>query len=114
VHTTLRTTPTQLVFARDATLIISFQANWNYIKECKQKLILQNNKQENASRKPHAYGIDDQALIILDPNRKHGSPQQAGSYTATQANKNNAVKLSKNGPNGALIETWNIRNLIPV
>ena len=51
VHTTLRATPTQLVFGRDAMLNISFQADWNYIKERKQKRILQNNKQENAKKK---------------------------------------------------------------
>jgi transposase InsO family protein len=33
VHTTTRATPTQLVFGRDALLNVSFQADWNYIKE---------------------------------------------------------------------------------
>ena len=53
-------------------------------------------------------------MIILDPNRKHGTEQQAGPYTVTQVNNNGTVKISKAGPNGAVIETWNIRNLIPV
>ena len=47
VHTTTRATPTQLVFGRDALLNISFVADWQYIKERKQNLILQNNQREN-------------------------------------------------------------------
>ena len=43
VHTTMRATPTQLVFGHDALLNILFKADWQYIKERKQKLILQNN-----------------------------------------------------------------------
>jgi hypothetical protein len=84
------------------------------MKDRKQKVLLQNNRRENATRKPHAYGVGDQVLIILDPNRKHGSDQQAGPYTVTQVNNNNTVKISKTGPNGSIFETWNIRNLIPV
>jgi len=37
VHTTTRATPTQLVFRRDAMLNMNFEANWQYIKEQKQK-----------------------------------------------------------------------------
>jgi len=48
VHTTARATPTQLVFGRNAMLNASFQADWQFIKERKQRLIIQNNKHENA------------------------------------------------------------------
>jgi len=44
VHATSRATPTQLVFGRDAMLNASFQADWQFIKERKQRLILQNNE----------------------------------------------------------------------
>ena len=52
-------------------------------------------------------------MIILDPNRKHGEEQQAGPHTVTQVNNNGTVKLSKAGPHGAVIETWNIQNIYP-
>ena len=45
-HTTLRATPTQLVFGRDAILNIRHKADWNYIKNQKQKLINKNNERE--------------------------------------------------------------------
>jgi len=41
VYTTACATPTQLAFGRDAMLNASFQADWQFIKERKQKLILQ-------------------------------------------------------------------------
>jgi hypothetical protein len=43
VHTTLRAKPTQVVLGRDAILNVSFEADWQYIKEHKQRLIVQNN-----------------------------------------------------------------------
>lgn len=59
VHTTLNATPTQLVFRRDAFLPVAFEADWNYIAERKQRLIVQNNKRENAKRRPHTYSVND-------------------------------------------------------
>ena len=114
VHTTLLATPTQLVFGRDALLNISFQADWEYIKERKQKLIRQNNHRENATRKPYTYGVGDRVMIMQDPNRKHGSDRFIGPFTVTQVNNNGTVKLSKNADTGGAVhETWNIRNLEP-
>jgi len=49
VHTTARAMPTQLVFSCGAMLSASFQADWQFIKERKQRLIIQNNKRENAA-----------------------------------------------------------------
>ena len=46
VHTTMCTTPTQLVFNRDALLNISFEDNWQHIKNRKQKLIRQNHQRD--------------------------------------------------------------------
>ena len=46
VHTTTRATPSQLVFGRDKLLNVNFVADWQCIKDRKQRLILQNNKRE--------------------------------------------------------------------
>ena len=114
VHTTLRATPTQLVFGRDAMLNVSFQADWEYIKDRKQKLILQNNRRENLTRLPHTYSVGDKVMVIEDPNRKHGSPQNSGPYTVTKVNDNGTVQLRKVADNGgAVTQPWNIRNLFP-
>ena len=52
-HTTLQASPAQLVFGRDAILNVRHEANWNYIRERKQKLINQKNSRENESRFRH-------------------------------------------------------------
>ena len=113
VHTTNRATPMQLVFGRDALLNVSFEADWQYIKERKQRRILQNNKQENRTRAEHIYKPDDKVMVRLDPSRKHGEAQFQGPYTVVQAYDNGTVKLRKDTDGGAVYTTWNIRNLDP-
>jgi hypothetical protein len=48
LHTTLKATPMQLAFGRDAVLNTKFKADWKYIRDRDQKLIEQNNTRENA------------------------------------------------------------------
>ena len=43
IHSTNRATPAQLVFGCDAILNVRHEANWAYIKECKDKISLKNN-----------------------------------------------------------------------
>ena len=113
VHTTTRATPCQLVYGRDALLNVSFEADWQYIKQRKQKLIVQNNKKENAKRVPHTYRINDKVMIRMDPQRKHGSDKYSGPHTLTAIKDNGTVTLRKDANGGAVYETWNIRNLEP-
>ena len=47
VHTTMQATPMQLVFGRDAIMNLTFDANWQLIKQQKQNLIHKNNANEN-------------------------------------------------------------------
>ncbi len=101
------------MFGRDALLNVSFEADWQYIKERKQKLIIQNNNKENAKRRPHTYNVGDRVMIRLDPNRKHGEDKYAGPHTLTSVNDNGTVTLRKDTLGGAVYETWNIRNIEP-
>ena len=113
VHTTTRATPTQLVFGRDALLNISFEADWQYIKERKQHRILQNNKRENATRRNHTYSPGDEVMVRADPHRKLEGARFVGPYTVTQVYDNGTVQLSKATNGGAVLQTWNIRNVKP-
>jgi len=70
VHATSRATPTQLVFGRDAMLNASFQADWQFGKEHKPWLILQNNKRENAKRTPHAHDVGDVVVVKAGAKRE--------------------------------------------
>ena len=114
VHTTTRATPTQLVFGCDAILNVSFEADWQYIKERKQTLIQQNNRRENKNRIPHQYAVGDRVMIKEARSRKHGSDRYSGPHTVTAVYDNGTVQLSKVANNGgAVYQTWNIRNIHP-
>ena len=113
VHTTLRATPSQLVFGRDALLNIIFQADWETIRRRKQRMINLNNARENVKRCDYTYTVGQQVYVRLDPNRKHGEDFFKGPYTVTQVNDNGTVKLTKATTNGAVSQTWNIRNIEP-
>ena len=114
VHTTSRATPSQLVFGRDAVLNVSFEADWQFIKARKQKLIKQNNQRENATRIPHDYNVGDKVVVEQDPNRKHGETRYKGPYEITHVFDNGTVRLTQDTPKGGVVsQTWNIRELVP-
>ena len=113
VHTTLRATPSQLVFGRDALLNVAFQADWEAIRQRKQRLINLNNKRENVKRREYTYTVGQQVDVRLDPNRKHGEDFFQGPYTVSRVYDNGTVKLTKATTNGAVSQTWNVRNIEP-
>ena len=69
-HTTLQATPGQLVYGRDMIFNIKHVANWQAIKERKQKLINKNNERENKKRIKHTYQVDEKVLLIRHDARK--------------------------------------------
>ena len=95
-------------------LNVNFEANWQYIKERKQKLIRQNNKRENKTRIPHNYSVGDKVLVKQDPNRKYDGDRYRGPYTITNIYDNGTVRLTQGTNNGGVVsQTWNIRQLTP-
>ena len=114
LHTTTRATPAQLVFQRDAIHNVRFEADWKYIKDRKQKLIIQNNRRENMKRVEHAYSVGDKVVVEQDPNRKHGTDRYRGPYTITRVYDNGTVRLrQRTQRGGAVFQTWNIRKVFP-
>ena len=103
-HTTTQATPAQLVFGRDAILNTKFEANWNYIRERKQKIIRENNKRENAKRIAHHYKVDDKILVRNDDLSKYGNDPWEGPYKVVTIYDNGTVCIKK----GAIYETLNI------
>ena len=57
--------------------------------------------------------VGQQVDMRLDPNRKHGEDFFKGPHTVTKVNDNGTVKLTKATNNGAVSQTWNIRNIEP-
>ena len=103
-HTTLRSTPGQLVFGRDMIFNIKHEANWEFICERKQQIIAKNNDAENARRIPHTYQIGDRVLIKRGTENKYEAPYE-GPYTIKKVYDNGTVKNVE--------DTYNIRHLTP-
>ena len=62
-HTTLQSTPGQLVFGRDMIFNILHIADWEYIKQRKQQMIHKNNQRENSNHIEHTYKVGDKGLV---------------------------------------------------
>lgn len=107
-HTTLQASPMQLVFGRDAILNLKFTANWQLIKEKKQKLIHKNNQNENAKRIPYHYKVGDQVLVDEKPLSKYDS-KYSGPFRVCAVNNNGTLKIKKH----SYYDTINIRNVYP-
>ena len=83
VHTTLCVTPTQLVFESDALLNVAFQADWELIKEHKQKLILEKNGCENSTWHDHTCAVCQEVHVKQQPNR-NPTANKARAWTNTE------------------------------
>jgi hypothetical protein len=80
-HKTLQPSPGQLVFGRDMIHDVRFQANWDRIKNNKQKTIASSNKRENLNRIKHNCNIGD-PIILQKPGlrRKLLAPKEGPCY----------------------------------
>ena len=107
-HTTLQATPGQLVYGRDMIFNIKHVANWQAIKERKQKLINKNNERENKKRIKHTYQVDEKVLLIRHDARKYERPYD-GPYRVKKVNTNGTLLIER----GKILETVNIRRLKP-
>ena len=107
-HTTLQKSPGQLVFGRDMIFNVQHTANWEYIRARKQKIIQKNNKNENKSRIPHTYVVNDQVMLRKGTEYKYETPY-SGPHTILQVNTNGTVRLCV----GSVTDSYNIRRLEP-
>ena len=83
-------------------------ANWEYIRQNKQKMIEKNNKAENAKRVAHSYKKGDPVLLLRGTENKYEAPYQ-GPYKIIKVNDNGTVCLKI----GAVEEVINLRRLTP-
>lgn len=110
VHSTTRATPMQLVFGRDAIFNVQHIADWQFVKERKQRLIDLNNKRENAKRLPYTYVVGQRVLVKAAQSTKYGTDAYLGPFTVDSVNPDNGtVRVNE----GAVTDTYNIRNVTP-
>jgi len=108
IHTTLQKTPAQLIFGRDMILNVNHVANWEHIKQRKQRLIEKNNKHENAKRLPHSYKEGDKVLLKRGTEHKYEAPYE-GPYNILKTHDNGTIRLKRK----AVEDTVNIRRVTP-
>ena len=60
-----------------------------------------------------AYHVDDLVLVLDMPNRKYGNDKYQGPFKITQVNENGTVCVRVPTRSGAVITTWNVRNVRP-
>ena len=108
IHTTLKKTPGQLVFGRDMIFNMKHEADWEMIKQRKQKLINKNNERENSKRIPHTYRVGDKVLLRRGTENKMEAPF-SGPHEILQVNDNGTVRMKVN----AVTDTFNISGIKP-
>ena len=89
-------------------LNVQHEANWEFIRSRKQKIIDKNNKAENAKRVAHAYAIGDKVLLKRGTENKYETPYQ-GPFTILKVNDNGTVRMKVKN----VEDTYNIRRLTP-
>ena len=109
VHTTLQSTPMQLVFGRDAILNISHEAKWQLIKTRKQEIINKNNTRENSKRIKHTYEKGDLILFKNERNTKYGNDAYQGPWKILDTHNNGTVTIEM----GKVTDRVNIRQVHP-
>lgn len=110
IHTTLDTTPAELVFGRDMIMPIQFKADWEKIRVKRQLQINKDNERENKRRIKHNYNVGDK-ILVTDPisiKRKLDKAKE-GPFIVTRVHKNGTVRIQK----GAVDETLSLRRIIP-
>ena len=95
------------------SLSIKFQANWITICNQKQKLINKNNKNENKKRKEYQYVVGQKVLIKSEQSRKYGKNPYEGPFEIVALNNNGSARLRHLLGQGAVYQTYNIRNMFP-
>jgi hypothetical protein len=88
---------------------IRFQANWDRIKNNKQKIIATSNKRENLNRIKHKYNVGDRILLRKPGLRRKLSAPKEGPYTILEVGTNGTVMIQR----GIIHERVNIRRIEP-
>ena len=89
-------------------LNVHHEANWEFIRARKQKIIEKNNKAENAKCIAHTYSVGDKVLLRRGTENKYEMPYQ-GPFVILKVNDNGTVRMQVKN----VEDTYNIRHLTP-
>jgi hypothetical protein len=107
-HTTLQTSPGQLVSGRHMKFNVQHTVNWEYIPARKQCLIQKNNKNKDKKQVPHTYHVNDKVMLCKGVKNKYEVPF-SGPHKILKVNSNGTVCLCV----GSVNDTINIHRIGP-
>ena len=110
VHSTLGSSPGNLVFARDIFLNIPLVANWHQITKKREQVINQNLIRENNKRICYDYYVSQQVLKKASDPTKLGKRKE-GPYNIEQIHVNGTVSMCLRP---GVLERINIRRIMPL
>ena len=93
IHSTLGYSPAQLVFGRDMFMPVNIDADWNAIRERKQKRIDNSNTRENKKRIAHTYKAGDYITLAVTGIRPKLSPPRKGPFKILEAHANGTLTI---------------------
>jgi hypothetical protein len=96
-HTSLQASPGKLVCGRDMIHDVGFQANWDRIKNNKQKIIPSSNKRENLNGIKHNYNAGDHIITKTRSTAKVIGSQGGTVYYIRSWDNCNDVNLTSGG-----------------
>ena len=73
VHTTLGSSPGSLIFNRDMFLTIPLVASWNAITTCREHVVNENSRRQNAKQQRFDYAVNQCTRCIHCPKNIHAT-----------------------------------------
>jgi hypothetical protein len=108
-HSTLGTTPVQLVFRHDMIFNMKTLIDWRMITACKQKQVIKDNLRENKGQIDHQYSVGDKVYLHPTGIQHKLEMQKKGPYGITHVYTNGTVHLQI----GAQNDKVNIQRIKP-
>jgi hypothetical protein len=93
--TILQASPGHIVFGRNMIIDVRFQANWDRIKNNKQKSIEKSNRCENLNRSNHKYKVGDRILLCKPGLQRKLSAPTEGPFTILPVATNGMIKIQR-------------------
>ena len=95
-HTTMKASPGQLVFGRAMVLPIRYLADWEYLRQVRQKQMTHNNLCENRNRIAHEYKAGDKVLLTKPGIQPKMDTPRTGPHLISKVWSNGTVDLQQN------------------
>ena len=110
-HTSIQSSPGQLVFGRDIIINATYIANWREIRQRQRKNVLYNNARENRNRISFDYQPGQFVYSVNKDIKRKLNPNKDGPYEIVGVHTNGTLTIRRSP---TVLERVNIRRVHPV